>query len=130
MLVVGVDARVPPRSSTPIASRCARRGPFVAPAAVLFGRGVLIAAGTLLHSRLVREVGGYREMFWEEFDLYLRRWRRVGCRHAYVDRPLYTSTIGEPGTEERGTELKWRREEEGMTRAMDRQRCEREMGWA
>jgi glycosyltransferase involved in cell wall biosynthesis len=59
--------------------------------------GVLIAAGTLLPSRLVREVGGYRDMFWEEFDLYLRLLETGRCRHAHVDRPLYTYKIGEPG---------------------------------
>lgn len=59
--------------------------------------GVLIAAGTLLPSRLTREVGGYRDMFWEEFDLYLRLLETGRCRHAHVDRPLYTYTIGEPG---------------------------------
>jgi glycosyltransferase involved in cell wall biosynthesis len=59
--------------------------------------GVLIAAGTLLPSRLAREVGGYREMFWEEFDLYLRLLETGRCRHAHIPRPLYTYTIGEPG---------------------------------
>jgi glycosyltransferase involved in cell wall biosynthesis len=59
--------------------------------------GVLIAAGTLLPSRLAREVGGYREMFWEEFDLYLRLLETGRCRHAHVGEPLYTYTIGEPG---------------------------------
>lgn len=59
--------------------------------------GELIAAGTLLPSRLAREVGGYRKMFWEEFDLYVRLLESGRCRHAHVERPLYTYTIGEPG---------------------------------
>ncbi|MFL5911807.1 MAG: glycosyltransferase family 2 protein [Gaiellaceae bacterium] len=59
--------------------------------------GELIAAGTLLPSRLAREVGGYRKMFWEEFDLYLRLLESGRCRHAHVEHPLYTYTIGEPG---------------------------------
>jgi glycosyltransferase involved in cell wall biosynthesis len=59
--------------------------------------GVLIAAGTLLPTELAREVGGYRVMFWEEFDLYLRLLETGRCTHAHVDRPLYTYTIGEPG---------------------------------
>ena len=72
--------------------------------------GVLIAAGTLLPSRLAREVGGYREMFWEEFDLYLRLLESGRCRHAHVDRPLYTYTIGEPGrmtSDEDAVEAGW-----------------------
>jgi glycosyltransferase involved in cell wall biosynthesis len=72
--------------------------------------GVLIAAGTLLPSRLAREVGGYREMFWEEFDLYLRLLETGRCRHAHVDRPLYTYTIGEPGrmtSDEEAVEAGW-----------------------
>jgi len=59
--------------------------------------GMLIAAGTLLPARLAREVGGYRDMFWEEFDLYLRLLETGRSRHAHIDRPLYTYTIGEPG---------------------------------
>jgi glycosyltransferase involved in cell wall biosynthesis len=72
--------------------------------------GVLIAAGTLLPSRLVREVGGYREMFWEEFDLYLRLLESGRCRAAHIDRPLYTYTIGEPGrmtSDEEAVEAGW-----------------------
>jgi glycosyltransferase involved in cell wall biosynthesis len=59
--------------------------------------GALIAAGTLLPTRLVREVGGYREMFWEEFDLYLRLLETGRVEVAHVPRPLYTYTVGEPG---------------------------------
>jgi glycosyltransferase involved in cell wall biosynthesis len=59
--------------------------------------GHLIAAGTLLPTRLVRDLGGYRELFWEEFDLYLRLLESGRCRTTHVPRPLYTYSVGADG---------------------------------
>jgi glycosyltransferase involved in cell wall biosynthesis len=56
--------------------------------------GELIAAGTLLPTEAVRELGGYRPMFWEEFDLYMRLIETRRCKVARIPRPLYTYRIG------------------------------------
>jgi glycosyltransferase involved in cell wall biosynthesis len=59
--------------------------------------GHLIAAGALLPTRLVLDLGGYRQLFWEEFDLYLRLLESGRCRTAHVPRPLYTYSVGANG---------------------------------
>jgi glycosyltransferase involved in cell wall biosynthesis len=59
--------------------------------------GELIAAGTLLPTRLVRDLGGYRELFWEEFDLYMRLFESGRCPVAHIPRPLYTYRVGASG---------------------------------
>ena len=56
----------------------------------------LIAAGTLLPTGLVRELGGYRELFWEEFDLYMRLLQDGRCKIAHVARPLYVYRVLRP----------------------------------
>jgi glycosyltransferase involved in cell wall biosynthesis len=53
----------------------------------------LIAAGTLLPTELVRELGGYRDLFWEEIDLYLRLLESGRCKIAHLPRPLYTYKV-------------------------------------
>lgn len=58
----------------------------------------LIAAGVLLPSQLVRRLGGYRQIFWEEFDLLLRLLESGEPRCAHVPQPLYTYRIGESGS--------------------------------
>jgi glycosyltransferase involved in cell wall biosynthesis len=58
--------------------------------------GELIASGTLLPTGVVKAVGGYRELFWEEFDLYIRLLETGECRTAHVGRPLYSYTVGAP----------------------------------
>jgi glycosyltransferase involved in cell wall biosynthesis len=57
----------------------------------------LIAAGALLPTRLVRDLGGYRPLFWEELDLYLRLIGRVGWKAAHVGQPLYVYRVGRSG---------------------------------
>ncbi|MBD3379362.1 MAG: glycosyltransferase [Candidatus Omnitrophica bacterium] len=52
----------------------------------LFG---LIACGTLMRKDLVAKIGGYREMGWEEYDLYLRYLKESGGNIVYVPEPLY-----------------------------------------
>lgn len=56
----------------------------------------LIAAGTLLPTDVVRQLGGYRELFWEEVDLYVRLLESGHCRFTHVSRPLYRYKVGTP----------------------------------
>lgn len=55
----------------------------------------LIAIGTMMRRDLVMEVGGYREIFWEEYDLYLRYLERSKRPPYYIAKPLLTYTIRE-----------------------------------
>ena len=48
----------------------------------------LIACGTLFRTELLRTIGGYHPLYWEEYDLYLRL--RAKGRFLRVDAPLYT----------------------------------------
>jgi glycosyltransferase involved in cell wall biosynthesis len=57
----------------------------------------LIAAGALLPTWVVRDLGGYRDLFWEEFDLYLRLIESGGWVTAQVPRPLYVYRVGRAG---------------------------------
>ena len=59
--------------------------------------GLMVAAGKLLPTVLVRQLGGYRDLFWEEIDLYLRLLESGEVRTAHVPRPLYRYTVGLPG---------------------------------
>jgi glycosyltransferase involved in cell wall biosynthesis len=54
----------------------------------------LVAAGTLLPTALVSELGGYRPLFWEEFDLYMRLFESGRCAVAHIPRALYTYRVG------------------------------------
>lgn len=47
----------------------------------------LIACGTMFPTRLLREIGAYREVYWEEYDLYLRIRERGEL--LYLPLPLY-----------------------------------------
>lgn len=57
----------------------------------------LIAAGVLLPTELVRRLGGYRDVFWEEFDLMMRLFESGQARSAHVAQPLYTYRVGDAG---------------------------------
>jgi glycosyltransferase involved in cell wall biosynthesis len=59
--------------------------------------GSIVAAGKLLPTALVRSLGGYRDLFWEEIDLYLRLLESGECRTAHVARPLYRYSVGSEG---------------------------------
>jgi glycosyltransferase involved in cell wall biosynthesis len=59
--------------------------------------GQMVAAGKLLPTGLVRRLGGYRELFWEEIDLYLRLLESGEVETAHVPRPLYRYTVGQGG---------------------------------
>lgn len=67
----------------------------------------LIACGTLFRTSDVRGVGGFRPLYWEEYDLYLRL--RPRGRFARLERPLY----------------RYRRHSGGMTSDDERRR----LGW-
>lgn len=47
----------------------------------------LIACGTTFRTALLREVGGYRKLYWEEYDLYLRL--REHGEFLHLPLPLY-----------------------------------------
>ena len=47
----------------------------------------LIACGTMFPTALLRKVGGYRPLYWEEYDLYLRL--RPFGEFLYLPLPLY-----------------------------------------
>ncbi|KGF71678.1 hypothetical protein DO97_16310 [Neosynechococcus sphagnicola sy1] len=52
-----------------------------------------IAAGTLMRRDLLQAIGGYRPLFWEEYDLYIRYLLRSGRPPLHLPRPLYHYTI-------------------------------------
>ena len=56
----------------------------------------LIAAGALLPTALVQELGGYRDLFWEEIDLYMRLLSTNRCRLGHIARPLYVYRVQKP----------------------------------
>lgn len=47
----------------------------------------MVACGVMLRTNQLRKIGGYRRVFWEEYDLYLRL-LDFG-RFAHIPRPLY-----------------------------------------
>jgi len=47
----------------------------------------LIACGSMFSTRLLRQLGGYRPLYWEEYDLYLRL--REHGEFLYLPVPLY-----------------------------------------
>lgn len=53
----------------------------------------LIAIGTMLRRQLVQEIGGYREVFWEEYDLYIRYLLKSDKPPYYIPRPLVNYSI-------------------------------------
>ena len=52
----------------------------------------LIAIGTMLRTGLLREIGGYRTLFWEEYDLYIRYLQHSRRPPVRIPRPLYNYT--------------------------------------
>ena len=49
----------------------------------------LTACGTMLRTDMMRQVGGYRPLFWEEYDLYLRYLQCSRRPPVRIPRPLY-----------------------------------------
>lgn len=48
----------------------------------------LVAAGTLIKHDILTEIGGYRNMFWEEYDLYIRFLQESSTDPVHVEHPL------------------------------------------
>lgn len=57
--------------------------------------GSLVAIGTLFSVPRVRQVGGYRDLFWEEYDLYLLL-LEAGSSWSHVAEPLVVYSVGGP----------------------------------
>ena len=55
----------------------------------------LIATGPTFRTQLVRQLGGYRALVWEEYDLYLRYLSLSTRRPVRIPRPLYHYSIHE-----------------------------------
>lgn len=53
----------------------------------------LIAIGTMMRRKLMLDIGGYRDLFWEEYDFYLRYLRHSAKPPYYIPRPLVRYTI-------------------------------------
>ena len=49
----------------------------------------LLATGTMFRMDMVRALGGYRPLFWEEYDLYMRYLVHSGRSPVRVPNPLY-----------------------------------------
>lgn len=52
-----------------------------------------VAIGTLMRRRLLVEIGGYRNLFWEEYDLYIRYLLKSGKPPVRIPRPLLTYSV-------------------------------------
>lgn len=52
----------------------------------------LIAIGTMLRTDLVKKAGGFRDLFWEEYDLYMRYLQQTDKAPVRIPEPLYSYT--------------------------------------
>ena len=70
----------------------------------------LIAIGTLMRRELLLQIGGWRELFFEEYDLYLRYLRLSGRPPVHLSKPLLTYAIrpGSMTSDPVRTERGWR----------------------
>lgn len=57
----------------------------------------LIAIGTMMRRQLLVEIGGYRDTFWEEYDVYIRYLLRSQKPPHRIPRPLLTYVL-RPGS--------------------------------
>jgi glycosyltransferase involved in cell wall biosynthesis len=53
----------------------------------------LIASGITLHRQTLLKIGGYRDLFWEEYDLYIRYLQYTGITPVHIPQPLYQYSI-------------------------------------
>ncbi len=53
----------------------------------------MTAAATLMRRDLLRAIGGYGSLFWEEYDLYMRYLTKSGKPARHVAEPLYTYVL-------------------------------------
>jgi glycosyltransferase involved in cell wall biosynthesis len=49
-----------------------------------------IACGTLMKTSILKKIGGYQNLFWEEYDLYIRYLQESNKIPAHVQEPLYS----------------------------------------
>lgn len=49
----------------------------------------MTAAGVMMRRRILEELGGYRPLFWEEYDLYMRYAEKSGRPFLHIAKSLY-----------------------------------------
>ena len=68
----------------------------------------LIACGVMMRTDLLRRIGGYRHLFWEEYDLFIRYLQRSSLPPVRIHRALYryhrhsSSMTGDPNSVREG----------------------------
>lgn len=72
-----------------VAGSQARRSISLAP----FDLYRLLAIGTVMRRELLLAVGGFRDVFWEEYDVYLRYLMKSGKPPMHIAQPLLTRVI-------------------------------------
>jgi glycosyltransferase involved in cell wall biosynthesis len=53
----------------------------------------LIACGVGMRRQILQQIGGYRNLFWEEYDLYIRYLQYCKGKPVHIQRPLYYYSI-------------------------------------
>lgn len=53
----------------------------------------LIATGIMMRKQILLQIGGYRSLFWEEYDLYIRYLQCSKRKVVHIPRPLYHYSI-------------------------------------
>lgn len=53
----------------------------------------LTASGIALHRQTLLHIGGYRELFWEEYDLYIRYLQYTEATPIHIPQPLYYYSV-------------------------------------
>lgn len=69
----------------------------------------LIAVGVLLRSSIARQIGGFRDMFWEEYDFFIRFLDVSKKTPCYIAKPLieYYRHLGSMTTNEENMQNGW-----------------------
>lgn len=75
----------------------------------------LIAIGVMMRRDLLREIGGYQSLFWEEYDLFIRYLLKSGKAPHHLNKPLLTQTL-HPGSMTANPERVWAGWKEFMSR--------------
>lgn len=53
----------------------------------------LIATGIMMRKQTLLQIGGYRNLFWEEYDLYIRYFQYCKGKIVHIPQPLYHYSI-------------------------------------
>lgn len=53
----------------------------------------LLAAGVMMCRQTLLQIGGYRDLFWEEYDLYIRYLRYTEVTPIHIPQPLYYYSV-------------------------------------